>query len=74
MVITISLRLNDDDTQLIKSYAALNGISVSEAVRRAVIERIEDEFDLKAYDEALAEYKKNPVTYTLDEIERELEL
>ena len=71
---TISLRLNDDDTQLIKSYAALNGISVSEAIRRAVIERIEDEFDLKAYDKALEEYKKNPVTYSLDEIERELEL
>ena len=71
---TISLRLNNNDTQLIKSYAALNGISVSEAVRRAVIERIEDEFDLKAYNEALAEYKNNPVTYSLDEIERELEL
>ncbi|MCL1859845.1 MAG: DUF6290 family protein [Oscillospiraceae bacterium] len=71
---TISLRLNNNDTQLIKSYAALNGISVSEAVRRAVIERIEDEFDLKSYEEALEEYKKNPVTYSLDEIERELGL
>jgi hypothetical protein len=71
---TISLRLNNDDTQLIKSYAALNGISVSEAIRRAVIERIEDEFDLKAYNEALSEYKKNPVTYSLSEIERELDL
>ena len=71
---TISLRLNNSDTQLIKSYAALNGISVSEAVRRAIIERIEDEFDLKSYNEALEEYKKNPVTYSLDEIERELEL
>lgn len=70
----ISLRLNNEDAQLIKSYAALNGISVSEAVRRAVIERIEDEFDLKAYDEALSEYKKNPVTYSLEEIERELGL
>ena len=55
---TISLRLSEEDTQLIKSYAALNGISVSELIRRAVIERIEDEFDLKSYNESMAEYKK----------------
>lgn len=71
---TISIRLNDEDTELIKSYAALNGITVSELVREAVLERIEDEYDLKAYEAAMAEYKKNPTTYTLSEIERELDL
>ena len=71
---TFSLRLNEDDTQLIKSYAALQGISVSELLRTAVIERIEDECDLKVYDQAMAEHKKNPVTYSLDDIERELGL
>ena len=70
----ISLRLNNKDAQLIKSYADSKRISVSEAVRQAVIERIEDELDLKAYNEALDEYKKNPVTYSLEEIERELDL
>ena len=71
---TFSLRLNEDDTRLIKSYAALQGISVSELLRTAVIERIEDECDLKVYDQAMAEHKKNPVTYSLDDIERELGL
>lgn len=61
---TISLRLNEDDSRIIKKYAELNGMSVSELVRQTVLERIEDEFDLAAYTEAMEEYRKNPVTYT----------
>lgn len=69
---TISVRLSDKDTELIKSYADMNNISLSELVRNAVIEKIEDEYDLKAYYEAIEEYNKNPKTYTLDEVEKEL--
>lgn len=71
---TISLRLNPADSELVKAYAEMNGISVSELLRRSVMERIEDEFDLKAYEEAMAEYKANPVTYSLEEVIRELDL
>jgi RHH-type rel operon transcriptional repressor/antitoxin RelB len=71
---TISLRLSDEDTALIKKYAELNRMSVSELIRQSVIERIEDEYDLKAYEKAMAEHKKNPVTFSLDEVERELGL
>ncbi|MEG1753004.1 MAG: DUF6290 family protein [Christensenella sp.] len=71
---TISLRLNDADTMLFKKYADLNGITISELVRQSVIERIEDEYDLNAYEKAMAEYKANPITYSLDEVERELGL
>ena len=71
---TISLRLSNEESNLFKRYAEMNGISVSELVRRSVLEKIEDEYDLKLYEKALAEYEKNPVTYTLDEIERELGL
>ena len=71
---TISLRLNDEDTVSFKKYAELNGITVSELLRQSVIERIEDEYDLNAYKEAMAEFKKNPVTYSLDEVEKELGL
>lgn len=71
---TISLRLNTADSELVKAYAEMNGISVSELLRRSVIERIEDEFDLKAYEQAMAEYRKNPVTYTLEEVIEELDL
>lgn len=71
---TISLRLNSADSELVKAYAEMNGISVSELLRRSVMERIEDEFDLKAYEQAMAEYRKNPVTYTLEEVIEELDL
>ena len=33
-----------------------------------------DEYDLKAYEKAMEEYKKNPVTYSLDEVKKELGL
>lgn len=71
---TISLRLNTADSELVKAYAEMHGITVSELLRRSVMERIEDEFDLKAYEAAMAEYRKNPVTYSLDEVIEELDL
>lgn len=52
----------------------MNGISVSELLRRSVLEHIEEEYDLLAYQEAIEEYRENPITYTLDEVEKELGL
>ncbi|MGN0588268.1 MAG: type II toxin-antitoxin system RelB family antitoxin [Ruminiclostridium sp.] len=69
---TVSLRLSDDDAMLIKKYAETNGISVSELVRRSVLERIEEEYDLNAFEKAMEEYRKTPKTYSLDEIKKEL--
>lgn len=71
---TISLRLNEADSMLFKKYAEMNGISVSELVRRSVLEHIEEEYDLQAYKEAIVEYRDNPIIYTLDEVEKELGL
>lgn len=70
----ISLRLNDEDTRLIKNYASIHNISISELFRQAVLEKIENEYDLTAYERALAEYNADPETFTLDEVERELGL
>lgn len=71
---TISVRLNEEDTKLIKAYADINKISVSDMIRNAVLEKIEDEYDLTAYKKAMEEYKKNPKTYTLEEVKKELGL
>ena len=71
---TISVRLNDEDTALIKSYANLKNMTVSDLIRKAVLEQIEDEYDLQVYEKAMAEHKQNPVTYSLNEIEKELGL
>ncbi len=74
ITMTISLRLSDEDSVLIKKYAELNRLSVSELVRQTVMERIETEYDLEMFDKAMAEYKINPITYSLDDVERELGL
>lgn len=71
---TISVRLNEKDTKLIKDYANMNNISISDLIRNAVIEKIEDEYDLECYNKAMEEYKKNPKTYTLKEVKEELGL
>ena len=49
-------------------------LTVSEFIRQSVMEQIEDEYDLKAYEKAMEEYRKNPVTYTHEEVCRMLEL
>lgn len=71
---TISLRLSNEDSMLIKKYAELNHISVSELVRQTVLAKIEDEYDLKSYKEAMTAFREDPTTYSLDEVERELGL
>lgn len=71
---TISLRLNEQETKLFKNYAKLNGITLSELVRQSVLERIENECDLQAYKKAILNYQSNPVTYSLDEAEEMLGL
>ncbi|MCI7145723.1 MAG: DUF6290 family protein [Clostridiales bacterium] len=50
----ISLRLTKDDERLIREYAGYYGMTISEFMRKAAIERIEDEYDLNA----LKEYER----------------
>ena len=71
---TISVRLDDKDSKLIKKKKKMNNISLSDLIRTALLEKIEDEYDLKCYESAIKDYKKNPKTYTLDEVKKEFGL
>ncbi len=71
---TISLRLNERESDLFKRYADMHGLTVSELIRQAVMTRIEDEFDLQAYEKAFAEYQANPVTYSHEDVKKMLGL
>lgn len=71
---TISLRLNDEDTILFKRFAEMNGMTLSELIRQSVLDRIEDEYDLEAYEKAIEEYTKNPVTYSHEDVAAILDL
>lgn len=66
---TISLRVDERDSKLIRDYAKLKKTSVSDLMRNAIIEKIEDEIDLESFDRVLADMEK---TYSLDEVKKEL--
>ncbi len=68
---TISLRLNDRDDELVRKFAAIHNLSVSELIRNAIIEKIENEIDVELFDKAVAETK---AVYTLDETKKKLGL
>ena len=71
---TILVRLNEKDTELIKTCASINNISLSNLIRTVVLEKIENEYDLESYNKAIEEYRKNPKTCTLEEVKEELGL
>jgi len=71
---TISVRLNEQDTEIIQAYAKINKISLSDLIRNAVMEKIENDYDLTSFKKAMEEHKKNPKTYTLEETKKELGL
>ncbi|MDR2108240.1 MAG: DUF6290 family protein, partial [Coriobacteriales bacterium] len=66
LMATMTIRISDEDKELIKAYAKVHGTSVAEVLRSSAIERIEDEFDLAELNEAIA--TSNGVFYTLDEV------
>jgi uncharacterized protein (DUF1778 family) len=68
---TISLRVDDRDSKLIRDYAKLKKTSVSDLMRNAIIEKIEDEIDLENFDRVLANMEK---THSLDDVKKELGL
>lgn len=71
---TISVQLNNEESMLFEKYAEKHNMSLSDLIRQAIMERIEDEYDLKLYNEAMEEFKKNPVTYSHEEMKKMLEL
>ena len=74
MIMVISIRMTEEEKQLADAYAKLNGVSLSEAIKRAYFEKIEEEYDIALADEAMREYEKNPKTYSHEEIKKMLGL
>lgn len=52
---TMTLRINEEDSELIKKYIQLHGLTISEFARQSILEKIEDEYDLKILRQAMAE-------------------
>ena len=71
-----SIRLSEKDRKLATSYSHLHGISLGEAFKQALFERIEDEYDVQIAQEALNEwardgYKTTPIEEFWEELDNE---
>lgn len=58
---SFSIRLTQEEKALAESYAKLHSMSVGKAFKKALFERIEDEYDLSIANEAYDDYVKNGV-------------
>lgn len=71
----VSVRVSEKEKSWMESYAKLQGISLSDAVKTAFFEKLENEYDLKAIREHEAEKEKGKMEYfTHDEVKEMLGL
>ncbi len=54
-----SIHLNKDEKELVSSYALMHAMSIGEAFKKALFEKIEDEYDTIAGEKAHSEYVKS---------------
>lgn len=71
------IRLSEEERKLAESYARLHAMSLGEAFKKALFERIEDEYDLVIAKEAYQDYvnsgyKSTPVAEFWSELDEEL--
>lgn len=70
----MTMRVTPEQRTLITDVAASFGKSASDFMRDAVMERIEDELDVQAYERGMAAYRANPVTHSNGDVLKEFGL
>ena len=71
----VSIRMSKKEKELVNSYAKSHGWTISEAIKRAIFEAIEDEYDIAIADKAMEEYRKHPEDVVpFEDIKKELGL
>lgn len=73
-IMVFSIRLTPEERSLAESYARLHSITLSEAFKKALFEKIEDEYDVaianEAYDDYLKDNKKSkPIEKLWEELD-----
>ena len=70
-----SIRMNEEEKALAESYAKPHAMSLGEAFKRALFERIEEEYDINLANEAYQEYKNTGCkSRPIEELWKELDL
>lgn len=62
----ITVRMNYEDTNLIREFAKFHGKTISEFARETMLKAIQDEYDLQELKLAIAE--DNGIYHTMDEV------
>lgn len=71
---SFSIRLTETEKALAESYAKIHALSLGEAFKKALFEKIEDEYDIAVSEEAYAEYVNSGCKSTpVEEFWRELD-
>lgn len=65
---TMCVRMDEEEKRFVTDYAKTVGCSVSDLVRNALFEYIEDRIDYRAAVAAKREFDANPVTYSTAEV------
>ena len=73
-MVEVTLTFHEKAIELMNDFAAKKGITLTEYCKQAVLDRLEDDEDIRDADAAYAEYLKTGVSYTLEEIKAELGL
>ena len=72
---SFSIRLTTEEKSLAESYAKLHSMSLGEAFKKALFEKIEDEYDISIADEAYNDYvKSGEKSRPISELWKELDL
>lgn len=72
---SFSIRLSEEERKIADSYARLHSLSLGEAFKKALFEKIEDEYDIAVYNDAHDEYVKGGCeSRPISELWKELDL
>lgn len=58
-IMAFSIRLTEQEKQIADSYAKLHSLSLGEAFKQALFEKIEDEYDIAVCEEAFKDYEES---------------
>ncbi|MBQ0035645.1 MAG: hypothetical protein KBT35_01870 [Firmicutes bacterium] len=65
----LSIRLSENEEKMLKMVANFEGVSVSQFVRNALDQKIDDLYDVKIGQEGLEKYQNGETkTFTYDEV------
>ena len=74
-LMAFSIRLTKEEKSLAESYARLHSVSLAEAFKRALFEKIEDEYDIAIANEAYDDYvKSGKKSQPISELWKDLDL